>query len=191
MRLGIIVLLFAFLATGRISAQQKINETIVKYIDVTGDKVKDKTTLKLKAENIDAPFKWNLSIVSNGNKILDHKADDTIINKLFTDKNFVDEDCKNYKECKKQYYYSYILGNLISGIDVDRNYDSISSTIKEELKEKTKLSDKEIEQLTEKIISRIRRKELAVVSIHESPVQRHFPIVYVKEINKFVIVYKW
>lgn len=171
--------------------QTIIDDTLTKHIDVTGDNVKDKIVLNLKAKSFNDPFVWILTIFSKGEKILSHVSDDLWMDSFFSDKGFVDDNCQNYEECKKQYYYNSILENLISGIDVGRNYNLISSTIKEELEKKTKLSDKKVNRLTEKIISRIKSKKLILVSIHESPVQAHLPIAYVKEINKFVIVYKW
>jgi len=179
--------------------QTTIDDTLTKHIDVTGDNVKDKIVLNLKAKSFNDPFVWTLTIFSKGEKILSYVSDDSWMDSFFSDKGFVDDNCQNYEECKRQYYYKDFLNSLvrISTLEsnpywaVKTNKGSVYEVLGGILRDKFLCKEEKIEQIVKNIVKEIKEGKKPLIYIPGSPVQSKCPRVFIKELGKFVQVYQW
>jgi len=55
-------------AQANIDVNAKIDETLTKYLDVTGDGQDDRIILRIRGRDFTHPFTWSLEIESNGKK---------------------------------------------------------------------------------------------------------------------------
>jgi hypothetical protein len=80
--------------------------------DVTGDGRLDEIVLRVTGKSVDQPYAWTLTIRSAGRTILTYHHDDTAIDTLFHEDDYV-TGCHDYCACKEQYYFHDILASLV------------------------------------------------------------------------------
>lgn len=184
---------------GFVMSEESVDQMIVKHIDVTGDGIGDDIILNIKGENWNKPFKWMLTISAKGKIIFKHTSDDTWLDKFFNDRGYVNETCKLYLECKKQYYLKDLPDHLIIKTDLSQNnhaYDksnpgSVHFAAKKELTKTLKLSEAEATKTVEWMTKKLKTGQVPVLYVPKSPVQSEFPKMYVDKVGQFVTIYEW
>jgi hypothetical protein len=180
-------------------SDERVNQVVVKHLDVTGDGIADEIRLDLKGENWNKPFKWTLTISAKGKVIFEHSSDDAWLDKFFNDSGYVNESCKSYLECKQQYYLKDLLDHLFVRTDLSPNYHaydksnsgSVYVVAKEELQKKFKLSTEEANKTVDWMVSKLKTGKVQVLYLPKSPVQSEFPRMYVDKVGQFVTIYEW
>lgn len=172
-----------------------INTQLSRSADVTGDKVPETITLRLKAANYQSPFLWTLTIDSGDTTIFERDSDDTDIDPMFDDRETLPL-CPDYATCKQQYYYREILDNLIvQGYDPELFLDredgkSMYYAARDYLRDCCNLTASAAEKILRGIESRLRARTAIVISVPVSPAQPGPPLVWAPEAREFVPVYE-
>jgi hypothetical protein len=182
-----------------VAQNNSVDQIIEKSIDVTGNGVRDIVSLRLKADNWESPIMWTLEIISGGSIIFRHESNDTWLNQFFNDEGYVNDTCKNYIDCKKQYYLHDLPKNIvvvqkISSATYSTDIHNPGGTrivAKKELIEKFQLSEQEAEETVEWIVNMMKSGPVTLLSINISPVQTSFPKMYVDKVKDFVVIYEW
>lgn len=182
-----------------INANEKVDDVLTKDIDVTGDGVPDQIRLHIKGKSFKHPFLWTLVIFSGVKKIFEYKSDDTWLDAFFNDEGYINEECRGYLECKRQYYYHDILDRLVIITDLsvnphsleESNSGSIHYVARKHLKEKFNVTDDEATKIIQGMIDKIKSGKTPLLYVPISAVQDNFPMMYVKEVGQFVRVYEW
>jgi hypothetical protein len=179
----------------------RVERTIERTIDVTGDGVPDRIVLKISADTWQTPIKWSLSILSKGKVVYSYFSDDTWLDKFFNDRDFMNKTCTGYLDCKKKYY----LTDLMKGVaEIDfrppdpdsRFFDkvragSIYNTAGKELIEKYHFTESEAFQTVDLMVSKIKAGKAILINIPVSPVQVQFPRMYCDKVGAFLVIYEW
>ncbi len=199
------ILVFTFFFCGSLNAQQtinlneKIDEVLTKNVDITGDGVSDKIILYITGKSFKQPFSWTLEIYSKNKKIFTHKSDDTWLDAFFNDEGYVNDECRGYMECKRQYYYHDILDRLVIITDLsanphslkESNSGSIHYVARKHLKEKTNLADDEETKIIQAMIKKIKTGKTPLLYVPISAVQSDYPMMFVEDVGQFIRVYEW
>lgn len=202
-RIGALAALLSVFSTGpayegEIATIDRVDETLTREVDVTGDGKLDLIALNFRGESWQAPFRWTLTIKSMGKVIFEHKSDDTWMNPFFADKDYV-LDCTDYVSCKKKYYERDILEVLVDArIPLpdsrifDRDYPrSIYEVARDELVGKYHVSESQASLIIAAMISRLQSGGIPVLLVPVSAVQANYPIMYAPEVSGFVRIYEW
>lgn len=80
--------------------------------DITNNGKQDSVFLKLNSTKVDRAVLWNLLIKSNDKIILNYVSDDSWLDSNFYNTGFV-MNCISYATCKKRYYETLLIGNLV------------------------------------------------------------------------------
>jgi hypothetical protein len=176
--------------------ESQINTELTRKIDVTGDGKSDSISLHIQGQNINSPFTWTLSIISEGKQVFKTQKNDEWWDKNFNDVGFI-LDCKNYKSCKEKYYFQSILEHIIvpkkmyeiENIVNKKHSGNLYDTGSKYLKKCCNISGVKSEKILTEIESILRDDRAIVISIPHSPVQSDSPMVFAAEINGFVPIY--
>jgi hypothetical protein len=197
----IIIILFIAIPSSLMAQIQKTNaidEKIEKNIDVTGDGKPDKITLNLKAKNIESPFIWSITIISDGKIIYSHDSDDTRYDEDFKGAGFV-SGCNDYLSCKHKYYYHDILDNLVltgnkwydaDGILDKKNSSTLYPLGRKQLKECCNITGQQADTILGKIEKKLREGKAVLLNVPISTVNSAPPMVFVPEVGRFLIIYE-
>jgi hypothetical protein len=175
-----------------------IDQKLIRKVDVTGDGKPDKIVLHLTAKNIKAPFKWTLSIISEGKQIYTYSSDDTSINNNFEDAKYT-LGCDDYLSCKKKYYYHSLLDHLVltgnkryslEGIlDKNQSY-TLYGLGRKQLKECCNITGAQADAILGRIEAKFRTGKVVALVVPKSPVHVNPPLVFVPEVGRFIIFYQ-
>jgi hypothetical protein len=121
------------------------------------------------------------------------------MDKFFNDKEYVNDTCTSYIDCKKQYYLTEIMTHLFVKTDLsvnshafDRNNPgSIHTIAKQELMDKYHLSVTEALETVDWMITKLNTKQTQVLYVPRSPVMSELPRMYVDRVGAFVTIYQW
>jgi hypothetical protein len=192
-------ILLTVVSPGFAASDERIDQVLVKHLDVTGDGIDDEIRLDIKGENWNTPLRWTLTISSKDKILFKHSADDSWLDKFFNDSGYVNDTCKSYLDCKKQYYMKDLLDHLFVRTDLSPNfhaYDksnsgSVYAVAKAELQNKFKLSEEEANKAVDWMVSKLKTGKVQVLYVPKSPVQSEFPRMYVDRVGQFVTIYEW
>ncbi len=171
-----------------------VAEVLEKRLDATGDGVSDVVTLKISGAAWDRPFKWTLSITSAGKLVYQHFSDDAWLDRFFYDKGYVDDECRDYLACKKEYYLEDILGHIVSQDDLGKrqvaagDWSEIRKVAQDDLKAKFGLSAAEASQTADLVMEHLKSRKVVLLHVPKSPVQSEAPKVYVPRVGGFVAI---
>ena len=107
-------------AEQKIDIHSKVDVTLTKLADATGNGQVDQITLRILGQDFVHPFTWALEIQSNGKAIYVHESDDAWLDQFFNDSGFV-LDCSGYVDCKQKYYFKDLLGFLLVESTLEAN----------------------------------------------------------------------
>ncbi len=183
----------------------RIDTTVYRYIDVTGDTIPEIVSLHLKALNFKAPFDWTLQIWSRDKDLLysfsEHdSATDYLLqleSGLDSDSTFNANDWNKYQQTKYDFFFKKFAGlsvsyNLRYGVPeyrYKRSYDgSIYTVAQKYLIGSCHMSAKDARLAIDNAVKRLKRKEIPVV-IHDVGVDTVLPMAYFPECKKLVPIY--
>lgn len=179
-------------------AVSPIDQQLIKEIDVTGDGKPEKIVLHLTAKNMVAPFKWTLTIISEGKQIYSYSSDDTWLDKFFNHEGYV-SGCNDYISCKKKYYYHDIFNVLVLTGSEWYNIDGIldksqPNTLyplgRKQLIECCNVTGQQADGYLSIIEGKLRTGKAIVINILKSPVHANSPLIFIPEVNRFIKFYE-
>jgi len=175
-----------------------IDRSITKKFDVTGDGKSDEITLHLKAENINSPFKWTLTIISDKKIIFTHDSDDTWLDRFFNDAGFA-SDCGGYISCKEKYYYHDILDSIIltgnkwydlNGI-LDKSKDNTLYPLgRKQLQVCCNITGLTADAILSKIENNLRNGSAVAINVLVSPLKSKPAMIFAPEVGRFLVIYE-
>ena len=194
----VLLLLSIFCGVFAQPVDARIDKTIIRKVDVTGNGLADEIILHLKAKDMNSPFTWSLTILAGNKVIYSHKSDDASIDNNFKDVGYV-TGCHDYISCKKKYYYDDILNYLI--LTGNKWYDpngildkSKSNTLyplgRKQLSECCNITGSQANSILDKIERKLRSGKAVVLNIPESPVDSYPPMLFAPEVGRFLVIYE-
>jgi len=185
--------------SGNYSSRKRIDKQLFRYFDVTGDGKNETILLHVHAQNIEAPFFWTLEIKEDDKVIFRHESNDKDFNEIFNEPSYFDDTCFDPVDCKRQYYFHYLLYRPFIRTDMsknrlvfDRSYlGSIYHVAKRFLMEECGVGEKRAIKIIERMVTRIKSGKAVLLKIPLSPVLDDIPHLYVNEVKRFVPVYSW
>ncbi len=193
--LGLLALTFAGATRGQsIDATSPIDTTLTRILDVTADGKPDTIFLHLKARNLASPFTWTLWIDSLGKLIYSWREDDTNIEILFHDVQYVSH-CASYLDCKRVWYFHDILSELVisnyslEGV-LDRSQSNTLYALGGAYLRSCGVDAHKTEAILSGIERRLRDGTAVVLSVPTAPEGREPPMVYAPEVGLFVPIYQ-
>jgi hypothetical protein len=146
---------------------------------------------------VDQPYAWTLTIRSAGQTVLTYHRDDTAIDTLFNDDDYV-PGCNGYRACKEKHYLHDILASLVvppSGYSLEGILEaSADNTLyhvgRRYLRTCCGIRGAKATRVLTHIERRLRRGTAIVISILSSPVTVESPMVYAPEARRFVPIYE-
>jgi hypothetical protein len=178
--------------------EENINKTIVKEIDITGDKIPNKIILNYFGKSINDPFSWTIKIYSDEKQIFEsqeitYKADD-----VFDDPINFDNKCSDFKSCKTLFYDYELLEHAFSTQEnslnaiLDKEYvGSVWYVSKGYLMNKLNMSEAQSNNILGKMVNELESRKVVLFFLPLSPFNTDTPVMYVKEVDGFVPVYAW
>jgi hypothetical protein len=174
----------------------KIDRVFTRSVDITGDGKLDEVKLYVKGKNILSPFNWNLQIISNQKIIFENKSDDKDYDVNFHDLKLFD-DCNNYVECKKKYYFKDIVSLSVQKADLkkdnmafDRKYEgSIYVFTRDILANQYHVDKNKISGIIDKMVDKLLSGKAWLVYRVNSPFYSDGPYMYVEEVKDFVYIF--
>ena len=185
-------------AQANIDVNAKIDETLTKYLDVTGDGQDDRIILRIRGRDFTHPFTWSLEIESNGKCVFRHESDDAWLDRFFHDVGYVD-DCNGYVGCKRKYYFHDLLEFMFIRTDLsgnphafdEANSGSIHTIGRKHLTDVCRVSDKTASDIVRRMMDQIQSGKAVLLYVPISPVHSEIPRMYVSEVERFVPIYQW
>lgn len=179
-------------------AVSPIDQQLIKEIDVTGDGKPEKIVLHLTAKNMEAPFKWTLTIISEGKQIYSYSSDDNWFDKFFNHAGYV-SGCNDYISCKKKYYYHDIFNVLvltgsewydIEGILDKSQPNTLYPLGRKQLKECCNVTVQQADGYLSIIEGKLRNGKAIAINILKSPVEANSPLIFIPEVSRFISFYE-
>jgi len=93
-----------------------LDTTIIRNVDLTGDSVADSVVLNLHITSWNEPVTWEFCILHDRDTLFREKGNDTRIDKIFGDPEFMNR-CDSYLECKKRWYLERMLQQYVDTIE--------------------------------------------------------------------------
>ena len=178
---------------------KQINETISKTVDLTGDGIPENIYLNLHTQNMAYPVTWDLIIKSNGVTVYTYHSDDTQIDHIFNEPEiFGKGKCHDYISCKRFYYSKTLISQIPMTSDMKVNIldilkpdlkDSFTTLVNEFL-ESHHVSKKRMKIIFEHLENDIKNKNSIFISHSYSPTESSPIMIFSKEINMFIPIYK-
>jgi hypothetical protein len=177
----------------------KVDTTLIKIVDVTGDGVPDSVFLHMRSANFYAPFDWTLSIKLGDSIIYSYREADSSTESYFD----FDSTCNShYIECKYDYYF-----NSFVGLKVDPTfsiiYDGKDKLLEEDysgsiyhcarayLIKEFHFDTSRADEAIRKMVEKIKRGKAIVIQHNDGPFLSTQPMAYFAEVNRFVPIYSW
>jgi hypothetical protein len=190
-----IAVLFCFVGTDALNAAS-VDVTLKKNVDVTGDGKADQIQLRVKGNSYTTPFFWTLTIFAGGNEIYSYSSHDKDADELFS-YYFKKEECKDYLDCKKKYYFHDILNRIVipkTGYDIDgitnRSFETTLYHVGGAYLSKCcGIAGKQAESILSAMETRIRNGSAILISVPYNPVKDQPPMMYAPEVERFIPVY--
>jgi hypothetical protein len=179
-----------------LNKKASIDEYVSRSVDVDADDMPDKIELHLKANNFYSPFEWELKIYSKNIVIYRRNGSNDRIDKFFSDPNFIG-GCKDYDDCKCQWYFQGFLDRMTETIGLDNAgiFDKAApNSIYVVAKKALKIENKNNANLVKKAINnaanRLSSGKAVVISVFDEP-EVHTPLmIWMPEFKRFVPIYE-
>lgn len=192
----ILSLLIVILINQNLFAESPVDTTLVKYIDVTGDKVNDKVELHLKSKDFHEPFNWTIRIKSNNHIIYQYsETDQSSESRILLET----EEGRKYENVKKEFYYKNFVGLTISkevnfggGQEYlfSKSYEgSIYFVTKKYLLKECGISEDKAIKIIDKLVKNIKSGKSIIVSHTIQGLYSSKPMIYVDDVKKLVPIY--
>lgn len=176
------ILFLLCLADGLLA--QKIDTTVTERLDITGDGAPERVVLKVKANDVNSPFEWKLSIWSGDKEIYTYGEDGTGTEFKFTE----DQECnKQYVKCKLGYFFNKFVGLKVSrklkfgdpALRLDRQYSgSVYNVALSYLVNERHLDSVSAREATESIAKQMKSRKAIFVIHDKGEVDSSLPMVY-------------
>jgi len=154
---------------------------------------------RIDAPSFEAPFHWTITATDAAGKLVwSHAATDSSIEPMLKAGGILPH-CDTYETCKKEYYFNRIPAEIFqhrvfekaNGI-FDRNSDgSVYRVLLDHLMKTAGASREGSIRRVEAVANQLQTEGGWILSIPISPVQNHFPLVYVSSSHQFVPFYEW
>jgi len=190
--------LFALVLTGAkkkqiipINPEYRVDTTIVRLIDITGDSNPERFELSLKASSFRVPFSWTLRILSNSDTLYSYSAKNSY-EIIFGDPPTSDS---SYLKLKYEYFFKKFVDLRVTRsfnaeLAFKRSYEgSIYTYSKKWLEEVKHISSTQAARIAASLEKGIRQKKIPVLLHWDGNVDVCNPVAYAKELNFLVPIY--
>ena len=160
-----------------------VNEKITKKADFSGNGNNEIITILYSSKNFKTPFTWSVKVTSSNKEIFSYTQNDKNIDPFFKDLGYVDNDCKDYIECKFTHYFENIPKLIIMKF-YEKDFEKITKSVKEHL------IGNDDSEIIAKLQLRLKKSEIPALFIYDSPVDKGKKYYFVSEINKFIQIYE-
>lgn len=192
----ILAALFLYTISAQIATPSgKIDTTLVRMIDVTGDQVREKVELHIKASAYDSLFTWMLIIISKDKIIYQYSESDPSLESRFQEETL---EGKRYKDIKYKFFFTDFV-EFVAGTDIrfgDRDLlfnkeykGSVYVVARRYLTNQCKLDDKAAERIVEGLVVKLRSKKAVIISHTIKGFDSTLPMVFVSDVQKFIPIY--
>ena len=187
-----LILLISYLAF----ADNPVDTTLIKYIDVTGDNKPEIIELHVNGSDFYKPFIWTITIKSDDDILYSYSETDSCSeNRIVLEV----EKGKKYEDAKRSFYFENFV-ELKIRTDIDfgggpdylfsKTYDgSIYKIAKEYLLAKCGVKEKDAEEIINNLVDKIKAGDSIIVSHTEKGLYSSLPRVYIKEVKKLIPIY--
>ena len=174
----------------------KIDTTIVRKVDVTGDGIPDSVCLYIQANNPSSVYSFKLSIYSKSILLYSYAGDDSKFDDMFTDEYF--PKCSSKIAAKNEYYFKTMLRfkttRKMNFGDPKFRFDpkysgSIYRVAGDALTKRYGLSDKQSEAAIKKAIDRLKKGKAIIVYHADGILESCLPLIYFPEVKKLIPIY--
>jgi len=171
----------------------RIDTTIIRVYDYTGDGVIDTSSLHVIGDDFDSPFSWTYDLRSKGQAIIHREGSDLGWDSLFYEKGF--EDYSSDYITGKQKFFFHELGLYVlqskdySGSDlVASMVDPGISITYPFLRDSCGLDDRDARALIDSVANKIMSHTAVLTTFNETPVSNEAVMIYVAKLNRFIPV---
>ena len=174
-----------------IDPNKRVDTTIVRLIDITGDSKVERIELTLKALSFRSPISWTMRILSNSDTLYTYRVKD---NYEFMFGGPPDND-SSYLKLKYQFFFqNFVDLEVVHSLDNDlafkRDYGgSIYNISREWLVDKKHIPSAQASRIAKSLERKIRQKKLPILFHSDGNVDVCLPLVFVKEVNCLIPIY--
>ena len=172
----------------------KIDTTLFRVVDITGDGINDTVSLSIEASNINSPFNWTLKVISNNRVLYSYIEKDGQTDSRFT----VDSQTQQeYINLNKKFFFKQFAElevtkkvrfgpkNFISNSDCVQD---MRETIIRQLIEHCGLTKIQAEKMSDRITQKVKLGKVPIL-MHAIGMDTSLPMIYVKECETLIPIY--
>ena len=204
MRSGLLIGLITVFAIGILSChrehqQQKkvtrIDTTITRPYDYTGDGVIDTSSLHITGQDFDSSFTWTFDLRSRGETILHKEGSDSGWDSMFAVKGF-EADSGDYATSKTKFFFSELGLDVLQRKDysdsglVAEMIDTTGSITYPFLRDSCGFSDHDAKMLIDSIAHTIMNHTATLVTFYGIPESNEPVMTYVRRLRRFLPIYQ-
>jgi len=172
----------------------KIDTTLFRLVDITGDGINDTISLSIEASSINSPFNWTLKVVSNNRVLYSYVEKDRRTDSRFTENSKTQQE---YINLKKKFFFKQFAGlevtkkvrfgpkNFFSDADCVHN---MHETVYRQLVEHCGLAKIQAEKLANQITQKVKLGKVPIF-MHSIGMDTSLPMIYVKECESLIPIY--
>ncbi len=173
----------------------RIDTTIIKIHNYTGDGIRDTSFLYITGEDFDSSFSWTYELRSHGETILYRQGSDSGWDRFFAEKGF-EADRGDYATCKSKFFYDELGLSILQPKDYNDSglvvwmTDTTRSVTYPFLRDSCRLDDHDARAIIDSLANAIMNHAATLTTFMESPASNEPVMTYVTRLKRFVPIYK-
>ncbi len=173
-----------------INPNNRVDTTLVRRIDVTGDGKPERIELSISAPSFRSPFIWTMCVISKSDTLYSYHVSDAE-EIMFGDPPVSDS---SYLSLKYDYYFKQFVDLSVNcSVKVGKRdssesfYQTVYNVTKEQLERGKGISSSRASKIAKEMAERIRKKEIPILEHWDGSVDIT-AVAYCKELNCFIMV---